>query len=133
MNKSILALSLLVASGCASPQARIPGQTLVNASPRLKRDAVRAVATYEMALSPYRGPLPVVDTQVIQPPGEIAAEQKTDLVHAKWSERWLVKRDGTNFPYRLQFTAEGSKGTDILVGIDTPNFGKSPAQVIDIK
>src|SRR5437763_1386910 len=99
MNKLILALSLAVLSGCESPQSRIPGQTLVNGSPRLRRDAVRAVATYEIALSPYRGPLPVVDTQVIQPPAEIAVEQKTDLAHAKWTEKWLIKRDGTNFPY----------------------------------
>ena len=73
---------IVLLCGCASTQPRIPGQTLVNDSPSLRRDTVRAVTTYEMALSPFRGSLPVVDTQIITPPGYIGVERHTDLVDA---------------------------------------------------
>src|SRR2546425_4317792 len=97
----LLCIALLC--GCVSTQPRIPGQTLVNGSPSLRRDAMRAVATYEMALSPYKGALLVVDTQIVQPPSRIRIERRKDMVESKWIERWVIKRGSTNFAYRVQF------------------------------
>jgi len=79
----ILMLLIVISSGCALPQSSIPGQTLVNGSPRLRMDAIRTVAIYEMALSPYKGPLPVLDTQLVQAPSQIGYERGTDLVQSK--------------------------------------------------
>ena len=92
---------------------------------------MRAVATYEMALSPYKGALLVVDTQIVQPPSRIRIERRKDMVESKWIERWVIKRGSTNFAYRVQFDAQGSRGTDILVGFDRPDFPKGPVDVID--
>jgi hypothetical protein len=133
MKAFLSCLSVVLLCGCASPQAHIPGQTLVNGSPSLRRDAVRAIATYEMAVAPYKGALPVIDTQVTQPPTRIGVERSTDLVQSKWVERWIIKRSSTNFAYRVQFDAQGSRGTDILVGFDRPTFSNSAARVIEIK
>jgi hypothetical protein len=117
--------------GCASAPPRIPGRTLANSSPGLMRDALSIVGNYEMALSPYSGSLPVVDTQIITPPGYIGVERHTDFVNTMWVERWLIKRDDTNFAYRVMFDARGSHGTGITVGFDKPDFLNGPTQVID--
>jgi hypothetical protein len=85
-----------------------------------------------MALSPYQGSLPVVDTQIVTPPGYVGVERHTDMINTTWVERWLIKRDGTNFAYRVMFDARGSQGTDITVGIDRPDFPGGPSKVYDI-
>ena len=126
-------LALIVLCGCASLPARVPGQTLVNGSPTLRRDAVRAVAIYEMALSPYKGSLRVIDTQIVEAPGAIGAEPGGDLVKAKWIERWVIQRGNTNFAYLVLFDAQGSRGTDITVGFDRPDFMKGPARVMEVR
>lgn len=118
--------------GCVSTQSRIPGQTFVNVSPSLRRDAVRAVATYEMALSPYEGSLRVVDTQIITPPGNIGAERNTGMADTMWVERWIIKRGGTNFAYRVMFDVRGSQGTGITVGFDEPSFPGGPSKICNI-
>jgi hypothetical protein len=123
---------MAILCGCVLTQSRIPGQTLVNISPTLRRDTVHAVGSYEMALSPFQGSLQVVDTQIVTPPGYIRAEPHTDLANTMWVERWLVKRDGTNFAYRVMFDARGSHGTGITVGLDKPNFQNGTTQIIDI-
>ena len=94
---------------------------------------MRAVSTYEMALSPYQGALPVIDTQIVETPERIGIERATDKVDTMWVERWVIKRDGTNFAYRVIFDARGSQGTDITVGFDKPEFPKGPTKVYDIK
>lgn len=113
-------------------QSRIPGQTLVNDSPSLRRDAVRAVATYELAVSPYQGSLPVIDTQVITPPKRVRVEQGTEYVETRWIERWVIQRGSTNFAYRVLFDAQGSRGTDITVGFDKASFLNGPTKVYDL-
>jgi len=133
MKTYIRLLCLVALCGCASPPPRLPGQTLVNNAPALRRDALRAVSTYEMALSPYQGALPVIDTQIVEAPGRIGIERATDKVDTMWVERWVIKRDGTNFAYRVMFDARGSQGTDITVGFDKPEFMKGPTKIYDLK
>jgi hypothetical protein len=133
MKTWISLLTIVLIFGCATRQAPVPGQTLVNGSPKLRKDAVRAVATYEMAVSAYKGPLPVIDTQIVEAPGHLGAEPGTELVKTKWIERWVIQRGSTNFAYKVMFDARGSRGTDITVGFDRPDFMKGPADVIEIK
>ncbi|MDE3100111.1 MAG: hypothetical protein KGJ88_11620 [Verrucomicrobiota bacterium] len=124
---------LAMLCSCASPPPRLPGQTLVNDAPALRRDALRVVSLYEPTLSSSQGVLRVVDTQIVQAPGHIGVERGTDKVDTMWVERWLIKRDGTNVAYRIIFDAQGSQGTDITVGLDRPEFLNGPTKVYDIK
>lgn len=122
----------LLLCGCAS-MPPVPGQSLANGSPRLRRDTVNAVAAYEMVLAPYKGPLRIVDTQIVQPPNKIDVERATDFVETKWTERWVIQRGTTNFAYRIYFDAQGSRGTDIQVGQDRQDLTNHPVDIIDIK
>ena len=123
---------LAMLCSCATPPPRLPGQTLVNDAPALRRDALRAVSFYEPALSSSQGALSVIDTQIVQAPGRIGVERSTDKVDTMWVERWVIKRAGTNVAYRIIFDAQGSQGTDITVGFDKPEFMKGPTKVYDI-
>lgn len=115
---ALLGLFLVIAAGCATPKNRhLPGQSIANDFPLLRRDAIRAVAIFEAALVPGTRSLTVKDTRVIQPPVR-ENPMRLDLAHAQWTERWIIERSASNVSYTLRFTSKGRKGTEILVSQD---------------
>lgn len=130
--RAILFLPIALILGCATPTPPIPGQTLTNGSSHLKHDTLRAISLFEAAASPSREQIIVVDTQIIQPPPRIGLNRADDLINTKWTERWIIKRGESNAVYQVRFDAQGSRGTDILVGYDRRDFLKGPTKVYDI-
>lgn len=109
---------ILLLAGCATAKTYVPGQSLVNeGNPTIRRDVLHVLSVYESALAP-KCKLRVVDTQVIEAPKTLEIERGTDLVKAKWVERWTLDRCGSNVTYLIDFDAQGSRGTDIGVRIE---------------
>ena len=120
--RHIAGVLLLFLAGCASTQTRhsyVPGQSLVNVGdPRLARDVLHMLSVYEGGVAPGCK-LVVVDTRLIEAPTTLGIERKTDLAMAKWSESWVLNRCGSNVAYRIDFDAQGSRGTDISARIES--------------
>jgi hypothetical protein len=120
--RATIGILLLILAGCATTEtqhAYVPGESLVNGSdPRLVKDVLYVLRFYEEALAP-ECKLKVVDTRLIELPTNVRIERKTELVVAKWSERWVLDRCGSNVAYRIDFDAQGSRGTDIAARIES--------------